>query len=132
MAKADASQSRAAPRHGAPAAMAEAAGPMPAGLAAWTQARIEGGGASVVVPRERAERLAALVERAARANRTAAGAAMAELSIEFGRGDQVLGSLEWAEGQWRVRLAGEQRRGLALPGPLANDLREEAQRLLRR
>lgn len=116
----------------APPPMAEATGPMPAGLAAWTQVRIEGGGVSIIVPRERAGRLPLLVERASRAPRAAPNTATAELSLEFGRANQVLGTLEWAGGQWNVRLTGEQRRGLALQPAVANELREEAQRLLRR
>lgn len=128
-------ESRAAARPAAPApavAAPEATGPMPAGLATWTQARIEGSGTSIIVPRERAVRLAALVDRAARAQRTDPNTATVELSLEFGRASQVLGTLEWAGGQWSVRLTGEPRRGLALTAPLASELREEAQRLLRR
>ena len=108
------------------------AGPVPAGLNAWTQVRIESDSGSVVVPRNQAGRLAELTERASRAPRVAAHAARGELRIEYGRGDQVLGWLEWAKGQWRVRLTGETARGLALQPALANELREEAQRLLRR
>lgn len=118
-----------------PAAPAAPAAPptVAAGWEAWTQARIEAGADSVVVPRLQAQVLAPLLARMLRA--PAASAALtpeAQLRIELAQGEQDLGVLELAGTQWRwlPLRDGRQASGLLPEAALATALEAEARRLL--
>mgnify|MGYP001627293222 CR=1 FL=1 len=99
----------------------------------WTQVRVEAQGKSVVVPREQAGRLPALVERVLAAERDPAGSTPPALRLELAEGNEPLGVLELVDERWRwtpLRDA-QQSRMLRAPAHLNEALREEAERLLR-
>lgn len=114
----------------APAALRAAPGVLP-----WSQVRIESAGGSVVVPRPQAGELPALVTSLlASISDEAEAATPASLRLELAQGDEVLGVLELVGERWRwrpQRPPGASRWLRAEPA-LANALREEAQRQLRR
>lgn len=117
----------------APPAMARAVAPLSADR--WTQVRLEAGGVSVVVPRAQAGALPDLLARALHTQAAApAQAEPAQLRLELSEGEEPLGALEWAAGGWRwwPLREGLPARVLPVEPGLSQELRDEAQRLLRR
>lgn len=114
----------------APASSAPVAGWEP-----WTQVRVEGSGASVVLPRAQSGRLPELVARMLQSETAPAEVAGEPLlRLELAQGEQPLGVLELSGGYWRWLPLREvqQARGLRPDAALSQALREEAQRVLKR
>lgn len=121
-------------RQAAPAAPAAALRAAPASLP-WTQVRIEAGGRSVVVARMQAGELPALItSMLASPSDEADASAAGSLKLELAQGDEAAGVLDLVGERWRwtpLRDA-RQARLLRADPAVAESLRREAQRLLRR
>ena len=101
----------------------------------WTQVRIEADGASKVVPRGQADRLADLLARALAApSEPALGVNPVALSLEIAEGDEPLGLVEWTGERWRWVPLRDARQGrwLKLGESQSAELLREAQGLLQK
>lgn len=130
VAPAPSTQQRAAAPQAPAAALRAAPGVLP-----WSQVRIESAGRSVVVARPQAGELPALVTSLlANTSDDADATAPASLRLELAQGDEMLGVLELVGERWRWRPLQPPgaSRWLRADPALANAVREEAQRQLRR